>query len=107
MGNPIQLRGSSLQPTASKIGTAQSAPDVRALTHQFPYQLGTIVFNHQNNDTLIEAEIAFADPGLGPVFNQGGIEPARQSIFVYDLRIAIAEVADGGEDDLRRKNNRR
>jgi len=61
----------SMQPTPSKTRLAQSSHDRLASTHDVPEQARPVVFDHQNDRPLVDAEVIGANP------------PSRVAVFDY------------------------
>src|ERR1019366_5594775 len=97
----------SEQPAVGKSGAAQPAADIRALPYQFPNQPRAIVLDHQNDDPLVEPEIALGDPAGWPIARQSRVESARQSRILDHFWIARAKMAQRRQSNFRREWQRR
>src|SRR5271165_6056562 len=95
----------SMQPTPSKTRLAQSSHDRLASTHDVPEQARPVVFDHQNDRPLVDAEVIGADPpSRGTVFDHVGlIERGFEPIKTLHAEVHSPEVSDRRNDDLGRE----
>src|SRR3569833_218545 len=97
---------SSLQPPAGKSRAPQSITEVTALARQIPDKPGSIIFNHQHGQPLVETELAFRYPAPPIRLGHRCIQAIGNAEVAADPRILIAEMPDCRHRDLRRKRQR-
>ena len=102
IGTKIRL---SMQPTPSKTRLAQSSHDRLASTHDVPEQARPVVFDHQNDRPLVDAEVIGANPpSRVTVFDYVGlIERGFEPIKTRHAEVHSPEVSDRRNDDLGRE----
>src|SRR5271166_2652307 len=95
----------SLKPASSKTRPAQSGPDRRASTHDVPEQARPVVFDHQNDRPLVDAEVIGANPpSCVIVFDYVGlIERGFEAVKTRHAEVHLPEVSYRRNDYLGRE----
>src|SRR5438105_6636473 len=68
------------EPSAGESRLPQSAPDVRASSHEIPQETGPLVLDHHDDGTLIQTVIQRADPVA-----EARIQAGAQAIFAAQV----------------------
>src|SRR5712691_7189889 len=65
------LHSSAAQPSSRKSRSLQPAHDMRILLHDFPNQSTAIVLDHDDDRSLVNAEVVVVEPAEGSVDGAG------------------------------------
>src|SRR5438270_13185125 len=100
----IQHSSSSsvLEPPSGKPRPTQSAHNVRVLLHLFPHQPASIILNHGDDRSLIDAEVVDVEPAVRVC----GIEGVGESIFAIEIRsVPLLHRFDRRDGNFRSERN--
>src|ERR1700678_3380181 len=83
----------------------QTAHDVGTTPHQVPQKIGSIVFNHHDDWSLIECKVPGCNPTvrLRTFVRIGGVKRRTKAVGISFGQTQIIEMSNCRQDDFRRK----
>src|SRR6478736_7816870 len=97
--------GVTSEPAAPKARSTETGRDIWRPTHNSPDQSGTVVLDHQDHWTLVNAKVMWCDPPARRALRHfvGLIERRLEAIALRRAEVELDHRADGRYDDLRRE----